>query len=47
VTDGSTGRLRAILRNWKGNRAEAARLVRGNPKVAISDGLPVSEGLPH
>ena len=47
VTDGSTGRVRAILRNWKGNRAEAARLVRGNPEVAISNGLPVSEGLPH
>ena len=46
VTDGSTGRVRAILRNWKGNRADAARLVRGNPEVTISDGLPVSEGLP-
>ena len=47
VTDGSTGRVRAILRNWKGNREEAARLVRGNPEVTISDGLPVSQGLPH
>ena len=47
VTDGSTGRVRAILRNWKGNRAAAARLVRGNPEVTISDGLPVSQGLPH
>ena len=40
VTDPGTGRLRAVLRNWRGGRADAPLLLDGAAEITVSEGLP-------